>query len=230
MKNRVFFALIVSLILCTFSACKEEERDNRHLAYATIINATDKALTTDVDGELLYVQENESGFTDWTVGKRLIVDYSIVTDRNVTSTPKSYNVKLNCVYTILTKNPVKKSFLNTTLRDDSIGHDPINVRSVWFANSYLNIDFGIYRNDPGIRHFINLVKDDSKSTSDDVFVELRHNAYHDLQSIGSWGNVSFNISDFVMPPKSSVKIHLSRLTYTGEVKTDTLTYNTGIIY
>lgn len=229
MKNRVHFALIISLTLFILASCKEEERDNRHLAYATIINGTDKVLVTDVNGQNLYVAENQSGFTDWSNGKRVIVDYSIVDEHGDFNATKSYNIRLNSVYTILTKLPVNKSFLNTTQRDDSIGHDPINLRSVWFANVYLNIDFGIYRNDPGIRHFINLVKDDSKSTSDDVYVELRHNAYHDLQSIGSWGNVSFNVSDFVVPPKSSVKIHLSRLTYTGEVKTDTLTYNSAII-
>jgi hypothetical protein len=127
----------------------------------------------------------------------------------------------------LTKNPVKKSFLSTTAREDSIGHDPINLRDVWFANVYMNINFGLYRNNPGVRHFINLVVDDSKSTADDVYVELRHNAYFDLQSISTAGNVSFKISDFVVPPKTTVKIHLSRLTYNGTVATDTISYNSA---
>ncbi len=216
--------MMLAILVVSFSACKKEESEARYLAYATVTDGSNNVLISDGDAQRLYVAENATGLADWTNGKRVIIDYTIIREDASASLVKSYYVRLNSVYSILTKNPVKKSFLSSTAREDSIGHDPINIRDYWFANDYLNVDFSIYRNNPNTKHFINLVLDDSKSTTDDVYLELRHNAYFDLQSIGSWGNVSFKVSDLVVSPKTSVKLHLSRLTYDGVVKTDTMTY------
>jgi hypothetical protein len=229
MKVRLFTFLMLAGVIVAFSACKKEESEARYLSYATVSDGSNKVLISDGDVQRLYVSENASGFNDWTNGKRLIVDYTVIREHESASMIKSYYVRLNNVYSILTKNPIKKSFLNTTAREDSIGHDPINIRECWFANDYLNIDFTIYRNNPNIKHFVNLVVDDSKTTATDVYVELRHNAYSDFPNIGVWGNVSFKISDYIVPPNNSVLFHLSRTTYNGEQKTDTMTYRSGLI-
>lgn len=227
MNHKILFLLLAGWMILSLTSCNKEAEEDRILAYATITDATNKILVTDVEGERLYVEQNATGITTWTNGARLVVDYTRIRVHENASMLKSYYVRINGVYPILTKSTIRKSFLNTTAREDSIGHDPINLRDVWFANDYINVNFGIYRNNPGIIHLINLVIDDSKSTSDMVYAELRHNAYFDLQSVGTFGNVSFKISDYVVPPKTSVKIVLSRLTYSGALKSDTLTYNSG---
>ena len=229
MKSKFLTIMVLTIVVVSFSACeKDRENENRDLSYATITDSANKVLTTDVDGVRLNVEENASVVGDWTVGRRVIIDYTKVREDANASVYKVIYIKVNGIYSILTKNPIKLSFLNSTTRVDSIGHDPINLHDVWFANSYININFGLYRNDPGVRHFINLVVDDSKTTSDDAYIELRHNAYFDLQSVSTWGNVSFKISDLIVSPKTSIKLHLSRLTYSGEVKTDTITYNANV--
>lgn len=230
MKSSFFTFIILCIVLFSFSACKEDEGEARFLAYATVTDGPNKVLISDGEVQRLFVVENASEMSNWTTGKRVIVDYTIIREHESASMLKSYYVRLNSVYDVLTKTVVKKSFLNTTAREDSIGHDPINIRNYWFANDYLNIDFMLYRNNPGVKHFVNLVVDDSKSTADDVYLELRHNAYFDLQTISTWGNVSFKVADLVVPPKTSVKLHLSRFTYDGAVKTDTLNYTLGVTY
>ncbi|MDD2797496.1 MAG: NigD-like C-terminal domain-containing protein [Bacteroidales bacterium] len=229
MKTRYILFSILLLAVFALSSCqKEDESSSRFLAYATISDAANHVLMTDIDAERLYVEENSNIVGEWVDGRRVIVDYTVLRQHENASILKSYYVKVNSTYSILTKNPVKKSFLSSPVREDSIGHDPINIHDVWFAGNYMNINFALWRDDPGVTHFINLVIDDSKTTSDDVYAELRHNAFADAKLISAWGNVSFKVSDYLVSPKSSFKIHLSRQTYSGEFKTDTITYNSGL--
>jgi hypothetical protein len=227
-KTHLLFS-IVAILTLSFSSCKNDDKNEaRYISYATITDGANKVIVTDNESITLYVEQNSGVVAEWKDGKRLVVDCTVLRKLDNATTGKVYYVKVNQVYDVLTKYPVMQSFLNTKERDDSIGHDSINLHEIWFANAYLNMNFGIYRSDPGIKHFINLVVDDSKSTPNDVYAELRHKAYSDLRSVYSLGNISFNVSGLVVSPKTSVRIHLSRKTYSGEMKTDTVTYEVGV--
>ena len=229
MKRSFLVISMIVLVVVGFLSCNKEDNEERYLSYATINDATNKVLKTDYSSSILYVEEGIENVPQWVAGKRLVIDYTILRAHESASMLKTYYVKINGVYDVLTKMPVKQSFLDSKARVDSIGHDPINLEDIWFTTNYLNINFSLYRNNPSVKHFINLVVDDTKTTADDVFVELRHNAYFDLQSYYRLGNVSFDVSSFVVAPKTSVKIHLSRLTYSGEMKTDTMTYKLSVL-
>lgn len=95
---------------------------------------------------------------------------------------------------LLTKMPVYLSEL-TPDEIDSLGTDPIDIENAWFgAGEYLNIEFIIFVNDPQKAHFLNLVVDEEKSTPEEVFVTLRHNAFKDETRQKGWGRVSFDIA------------------------------------
>ena len=91
----------------------------------------------------------------------------------------NYYVRLYGLDDVLTKVPVKQSFIheNEGVRQDSIGNDPINVQEAWFGGRYLNVEFRIPVKDGSKeKHFINLVQDDVVAHHDTVYVTLRHNA------------------------------------------------------
>jgi hypothetical protein len=91
----------------------------------------------------------------------------------------SFDIRVNAMKKLLTKMPVYLSEL-TPDEIDSLGTDPIDIENAWFgAGEYLNIEFIIFVNDPQKAHFLNLVVDEEKSTPEEVFVTLRHNAFKD---------------------------------------------------
>ena len=131
----------------------------------------------------------------------------------------NYYIRLYGVDDVLTKVPVKQSFINEDeeVRQDSIGNDPINVREAWFGGRYLNVEFRIPVKDGSKeKHFINLVQDDVGTHNDTVYVTLRHNAYGEKPDTGndrgnySWGRgrVSFDLTSIVPEGQTSVPVKL----------------------
>lgn len=226
-KSVLLFSLITSIGL-GFSSCNNSDDESRYLSYTTVNDATAKTLILDADSSILVAEQGSEilGTSNWTDRKRLILDYTVL--RSDESRKTRY-VKINNYYSVLTKNPIKLSTLNTQELRDSIGYDPVNLQGAWFASGYLNINFVLYRQSPTLKHMINLVVDDSKTTADEIFVELKHNAFRDFQSYPAQGNASFDLKDYLTTPKASVKVYLSRNTYgpSGTYKTDTLTYTGG---
>lgn len=127
----------------------------------------------------------------------------------------SYDVQINGLKKLLTKNPVYLSEL-TQPQIDSLGTDPIKVVNAWYgAKRYLNIEFLIRLDNPQQPHFINLVVDEEKSTADEVFVTLRHNAFKDASRFEGWGRVSFDIARLVPAGKDQIKVTLQWTGYDG---------------
>ena len=98
----------------------------------------------------------------------------------------SFDIRVNAMKKLLTKMPV-----------------------------YLNIEFIIFVNDPQKAHFLNLVVDEEKSTPEEVFVTLRHNAFKDETRQKGWGRVSFDIAGLVPAGKDQIKVTLQWTGYSG---------------
>lgn len=227
MKKSALFITFMAILGLSFTSCSKDDNESRYLSYTTVYDAVAKTLMLDSDSSLLVAEEGSEilGSVNWVDRKRLILDYTVLRTQ-VNGSKSTHYVKINNYYSVLTKAPRYKSLL-TTEANDSIGTDPINLYGVWFANDYMNINFGIYRNNPYITHYINLVIDDTKTTGDEIYAELRHNAYADFTYRFVQGNVSFDMQKLLTPPRANVKIYLTRKTYTSGVKTDTLTYTGG---
>ena len=139
-------------------------------------------------------------------GQRVIANYTLLADKRPTGM-YDYDVRLNDVYEVLTK-PI---FNITPATQDSIGNDSIDVTDSWIGSKYLNIEFAYLGYDK--MHFINLVKDDSKTYTDGkVHLEFRHNPQHDSPMFRRYGLVSFEISSHIDPARESVPlvIHVNK--------------------
>lgn len=223
---------MLSLFIGVFAACDDDDEyyyvggGSSWISYGNlekIDNGTRSkfAIRRD-DGSRLIVSEGVAiNSSDATEGLRVFANYSILgSERDETGLEGSMNyyIRLYRATEVLTKDPVKLSFINEDeeVRQDSIGNDPINVSEAWFGGKYLNVEFRIpVKSGSNTKHFINLVEDDVVTHNDTVYVTLRHNAYGEAPVDGdrnshvwSRGRVSFDLTSIVPEGKTSVPVKL----------------------
>lgn len=223
---------MLSLFIGVFAACDDDDEyyyvggGSSWISYGNlekIDNGTRSkfAIRRD-DGSRLIVSEGVAiNSSDATEGLRVFANYSILgSERDETGLEGSMNyyIRLYRATEVLTKDPVKLSFINEDeeVRQDSIGNDPINVSEAWFGGKYLNVEFRIpVKSGSDTKHFINLVEDDVVAHNDTVYVTLRHNAYGEAPADGdrgshvwSRGRVSFDLTSIVPEGKTSVPVKL----------------------
>lgn len=155
---------------------------------------------------------------------RVLVNYTILGDKNTTNESKEYYVKVNSVRKVL-----KKGILDITPAiEDSIGNDPVIVRDAWVSsNQLLNFELKYYGRSEV--HFINLVKQPGVLTVDNqpIELELRHNKNGDRQDYLFNAFVSFDLSAIRIPGLDSVRFVVKSTNYKGEEKRFEGTYRYG---
>lgn len=234
MKNKTWkFALICSLIVMGFTACDDDDEyyyvggGSSWLSYGNLEKIDNGsrskfAIRRDDGNRLIVTEGMPINFDGAEEDLRVYVNYSIVgSERDETGLEgnMNYYIRLYGFDDVLTKVPVKQSFINEDeeVRQDSIGNDPINVREAWFGGRYLNVEFRIPIKDGSKeKHFINLVQDDVVAHNDTMYVTLRHNAYSEKPDTGndrgnySWGRgrVSFDLTSIVPEGQTSVPVKL----------------------
>ncbi len=163
------------------------------------------------DGKILYVTETEVPLYNVQNGQRVIANYTILE-----TLTDGYNVRLNAISDILTKDILYKSEM-TEDQLAELGDDPINIiGSVWFSiGKYMNIDFEFFYSSSNIAHMLNLVVDDENSTPDKKIVEFKHNAFGDYPSFSGRGCVAFRVGDLIPADKDEVTVVLKWRNYQG---------------
>lgn len=192
--------LILLLIIFTFSSCSDDDGyslDKFWVSMATVENPNNEPfffLHLD-NGDVLWTAATNFYNYKPVTGQRIIADYTILNDKAPESSYQ-HDVKLNDAYNILTK----RIYYITPETQDSIGHDPIGINDMWIGSDYLNIKF--YYAGYNKVHFINLVKDDSKTYNDHkIHLEFRHNANNDSEVYRQVGFVSFDLRTIVIQPR-----------------------------
>lgn len=188
---------------------------NFAIGHATVEgNANNFRLILD-NGTVLVVYYNNVVIpedTDFGNGTRVIANFTVIStgDNNGVT---YWAVRLNAMTQILSKRPVYSSQSDAKL----IGNDPIDVKKSWFGGKYLNVNFYINTGSPSLKHYINLWVDEDHPEADEnnIYVEMRHNAYGDPQTTLTFGQVSFDISEFLPEGKNSVTVHFSFTDYNG---------------
>ena len=181
------------------------------------INGNYFEITRD-DNALLRVVEY-SGNQEISVGKRVYFKYNILSEYENNSTPyastSQYDIRILVFNPIYSVPIIRKSFLleDDPFRNDSLGDDPIRVLTAAFSGKYINIGFEYFRYSEGSDHIINLVWDDTRSATDSVYLELRHNAMGEIVTgeqaiISDTGLASFRIADLVPAGADSINIKL----------------------
>ena len=216
MKGR-FLKLLSLVIILTISlaSCTTEGTDlgKYNLSYGVIVGTNpDYSVKLD-NGTTLNIRINRVPQKVVKDGQRVLVDYTVIEEdieTSVSALPGTQPVILNYIYDILAKNVIMSSAVNTVEKNDSIGHDYIDVTDGWVGSKYLNIHFEVFREDPDTKHMVSLIYDEERSTATDKYFTLRHNAFGDRRVYNSFGRVSFNIEDILstISEGSAVKIHL----------------------
>ena len=161
---------------------------------------------------------NGSWFED---DQRVLVNYTIVSDKKVDETDKEYFVKINSARKILMKGIVDI----TEAIEDSIGNDPVIIRDAWMSsNQLLNMELRYFGNSEV--HFINLVKEPGELTAADqpIELELRHNKNGDREDVLFNAFVSFDLSAIMIEDQDSVSFIVRSVDYQGNESTFEGTY------
>jgi hypothetical protein len=219
-KASWLFILTVSVVALLFSACHNDDDDGQHYLRLGVINGTSSSFNIILDNkDIIYPENNISpGFI--TDGKRVIVDYTIQSNMNVSGT-NSYKVKVYYIDEVLTKSPVTLSRANS----DSIGHDPLYVNSMWSAGKYLNINFSLYYGNTGIKHLMNLAIDTVQTSNDTIRLIFTQNAHNDAIIYGGDGLISFDIST-LLGSKKTINLSIKAKNYEGITKYYKLPFST----
>ena len=139
-------------------------------------------------GNIYHVTQNTTGLDIPDTLKRVMVSCDAMTA--VAGKQNEYNIRLLQFLAAFYKTPLLKS----TLDEEAVGNDGINIDQAWVSGGYLNAHIEIALLSPSkVDHTFNLVFNDQKSNSDTLYFEMRHNARGECPD-----NLEYNPAAFVI--------------------------------
>ena len=224
MKKLVFY-LMMGAMLSFLPGCDldddEYSLNDAWVGYGLVQKDADAGLSQIVmdDNEILFPVSPDYWWHQVKDNDRVLVNFSIIGNKNNENHNEHYYVKINSLRKILYKGILEI----TPEMEDSIGNDPIDVKDKWIKNNMLNFELR-YRGGSKI-HFINLVKQPGAITTEPVILELRHNNNDDPDNIPMLAVVTFDLSTLKIEGKTSTQFKViakdldgEDFEYTGEYK------------
>jgi hypothetical protein len=213
------FLLLVGAILLMFARCSKDDEKEYYTVMGTLHVTNDSVILIDDADTRYWINDPSSGFISSVHNNdRMIVYFSF--SKKPAPAGVDYVIDLYDAYRVLNKPLV----ILTESNADSIGNDPINVRSVWAAKDYLNFNFEYYGSSQ-TTHYINLIRNPGDITgADTINVELRHNKNNDDYSYLMNGYVTFDISSLHGEPGDSVVLRVRSKEYSDHIFEKYVTY------
>lgn len=222
MKKLVFY-LMMGVMFSILSGCDLNDDgyslNDAWVGYGLVQKNADAQQIVMDDNEILFPVSNDYWWHQVKDNDRVLVNFSIIGNKNNENHDEHYYVKINSLRKILYKGILDI----TTANEDSIGNDPIDVKDRWIKNNLLN--FELRFRGGGKTHFINLVKQPGAITTEPVILELRHNDNDDQENIPMSAVVTFDLNTLKVAGKTSTlfKVIAKELDgkdfeYTGEYK------------
>ncbi len=180
LKSIIKSLSLVLIILGLTSGCTKDgyDLDNYWLSYGEVIGENpDYKIKLD-DGTILNITINRVSPLNVTGGQRVLANYTIVGSEQNSGSATSRNVILNYLYDVLSKSPLFSNEVATPEKQDSLGYDKVDISDAWVSSKYLNIHFDVFRQNPNLRHMVNLVVDKNRSTVSQAYLTFRHNAFN----------------------------------------------------
>lgn len=204
--------MIAALAVSFNTSCKKD--DTLQYNNATMGNIVDGRFVSDQGNIFNIVDQQCSGQLD-TMKRALVV--CDVLNKTAGGAENEYDVRLNRIATVLTKNIVP----NEAISDEMLVQDPIHIEHGWIAGGYINlyIIFPITVNS-NTKHLINLVHEGSmknQETGEDIegtyHFTLRHNSFEDKvtypldkEYVLAGGYVSFPMNGYITESKAAFSI------------------------
>lgn len=224
MKTRIILIFAIMAILAT--SCQKDDDSYSLGRYWVGFGIVEKSgpesfkIVLD-NGSVLYPIAGQIHGSWYDDKGRVLVNFTILSDKKVNEDEKEYYVRINSVRKVL-----KKGIIDIyPAIEDSIGNDPIIIREAWVSkNQLLNFELRYLGN--YATHFINLVKQPGELKAEDQPIELvlRHNKNGDREDYMFNAYVSFDMSAIKIAGLDSVKFIVRSTNYNGEEKTFTGTY------
>lgn len=196
--------LVMTLLPFILSSCSDDDK----YVYVYPTPTTSVSMGTADGGRILtdkgnvLIPDKSSIGHDLTDGERVFINCNILERED----EKTYRVRINKYHQLLAKDIVRAS----DSQDEELGNNPVQVKDAWFGGGYLNVRLGLkYNPSSNTSHLLNVVYDDVKSTSDTIFLTLRHNAFADTvrTRIGT-ATASFRMEDIMADKDSKVYVRL----------------------
>jgi hypothetical protein len=199
--KRILPVIIVFSVMILFSGCEKEHNDKYYYVLGDMHVTTDSALIISDDNERLLIS-NRSGISSVIKDKDRIYAYFTINDKKISS-DTLYIISLYSIEKVL----MKPIFVLTPGTLDSIGNDPLSVRSLWITKKYLNLSFRYFGNNQ--KHYINLTRQEGSVPVDTISLEIRHNNKNDEPFNEIYALVSFDLASIQNTLKDSVILHIT---------------------
>jgi hypothetical protein len=216
--KKLFVLLLVGSLFSLMTGCDLDD-DGYSVNDAWVgFGLVNKATTSDSytivmdDGEVLYPATNSIFDKDIFNNERVLVNFSILGNKDNPDHNEYYYVQINSLRKILYKG----IFDITPAKEDSIGNDPIQVEDKWVKNNMLNFELKYWGGNK--THFINLVKQPGaiNTANGSVVLELRHNSNDDTEEFPLSAFVSFDLSALKVAGKNSTSFKVIAKGFDGE--------------
>ena len=193
--------LLITLTAITMFSCQKD--DTLRYNNITMANIKNQSIVSD-QGNVFDIAESPvqidlSELED----KRFLIICDVLQE----TAEKRYDIRLNGLYPVLTKDVEVASGIT---KPDLEVEDAINIRELWYGGGYLNMLIEIVqKNGSDKEHLITLVHDDNAEGY--TFI-LRHNGYgevpskEDLRYTNSTGYVSFPISSVIDGDEATITL------------------------
>lgn len=204
MKKLFYAFFAIGLISVAVVSCKDDDNEDYYQLSQGVgdimshSGSTMKVLMDDLDTVLI---TNATKF-DFDVNKRVSFAGEIISEKKLNH--RFYEFRAYAMDSVLTKRPLLQSALDADAElADSVGNDAIELIKANIAAKYLNVNFIVLQGGHGIKHFINLIIDDTTKPIemvDGVLVldaSFRQNANNDEARYEARGFVSFDIQDYL---------------------------------
>lgn len=222
MKKQITY-LLVSLVLLLglplLQACMNDSDPQKVISTATIrvLQEVDYYFLLD-NGETMYPTDIKA-VLNYTVenGKRVVV-YCYLLDDKVDG--YDYSAEIINIRDIPTKDIIP---MNEDIAD-SIGNDPINITSWWYAGGCINFEYKYLGTQQSTKqHTVSLVRNVIDNTLTDrkdyLSLEFRHNANEDPALEAIDGIVSFRLPGSLFDLNTGLRVKVNTI-YMGEEYTD----------
>ena len=202
--TRKFICIIAAA--AALVSCKQD--DTLQYNNVTMGIVVDGTFTSDQGNIFNVVEKNCSGNLESM--KRAIIACDVL--KKVEGTDNIYDIRLNNMAEVLTKNAVTKDFADAD--KDLAVEDPITFDNIWISGGYLNL-YAIFETKTlgsVKKHLVNLVLDEKESSAGKYVFTLRHNSFGESLMYESTGialagsYVSFPISELIKENSAEITI------------------------
>lgn len=198
--SRVLLLLLLSITVLTSCDENQSSLGDFRVDMATCIPLDDSYYLLLDNGKRLRPVASEFPYRP-TEKQRVFVNYTLLDDD---ADSMYLSIKVNEMWSVLTKDIVIRQSNNA----DSLGHDPIEINSLWVADDYLHISF-MFNYGGGQPHAINLVSDGPiRLTPDGEYhLTFTHHAYGSAATSHlSEGLVCFDVRDLLPDGEEPVSL------------------------